>query len=515
VYVYREILSVKFFLKSFFVLVPLALGLFMMNGCHKELFTNKGGVSFSTDTLTFDTVFTTLGSVTQGFTIRNTQSKSINISDIKLLQLSGTQFRILVPPNPAATPGIEYKNIDIPAHDSIYVFVEVTVQPNNANNPFVLLDKIQFTTNGVIQDVVLEAMGQNAHYYFSYQVMPYTTFTFPNDKPNIIVNKNGGLPIFAVDTGATCIIPPGCKIFMGPGAVMTVDGTLKTSPTPTWSDSIIFQYIRTDYGGLPGEWLGITYSRIATINLSHVIIDQSTFGLSDEYVLDLLSQAQITTSNLNSYINNPIPNVTLDKVIIRNTSSSALTAIRTNLTATNCLFFSSSGSMVLLGMGGTYSMTNCTLANSYGQYTSSQNPVLTIADAIVYLNNAPKIGPYPTTVTITNSIIAGNTTQPVYNEIGFGLSGQSSDNITFRNSFLTSPADSITAYGAINTNNIDTAVEPQYLNPALFTMPASNNYMPDSGSIVLGKITSPVSPTDLYDYPRSNPSSIGAIEYHH
>jgi hypothetical protein len=92
--------------------IPLALGLLMMDGCHKEQFSTKGALSFSTDTLTFDTVFTTLGSTTQSFLIHNTQSKSLNISDIKLMQLAGTQFRIAIPPN---APGNEFKNIDIPA----------------------------------------------------------------------------------------------------------------------------------------------------------------------------------------------------------------------------------------------------------------------------------------------------------------------------------------------------------------------------------------------------------------
>ena len=500
----------KVLLKSLFLLLPLLAGLLMTNSCHKELFTNKGGLSFSSDTLTFDTVFTTLGSVTKSFTVRNTQSRAITISDIKLLGLSGSQFRILID----GQNGPEVKNKVIPAHDSIYIFVEVTVQPNNANNPFVIFDAIQFVTNGITQNVVLEAMGQNAHYYFSYQVLRNTTFTFPTDKPNIIVNKNGGLPIFAVDTGATCIIPAGCKIFMGPGAVMTVDGTLNAMAT-SWSDSTIFQYIRTDYPGQPGLWLGITYSRIATINMSHVIIDQSTFGISDEYVLDAIAQSQITTSNLNTYSTNPTPTVTLDKVIIRNTSSSAITAIQTKFTATNCLFFSCGGGLVQLGMGGTYNINNCTFANLYNNNITSQNQALTIFDQLYYLKTKIPVGPYATTVNVTNSIIGGNTSPNNGNDIYFVLAQPSSDHIAFNTCFLTTTADSITAYQATNINNIDTPGDPQqYLRPALFSSPYNNNYMPDSASIVVGKVSNPGG-SDLYDFTRPNPACIGAIEWHH
>jgi hypothetical protein len=507
---------VKVFLKPFILLIPLLAGLMMMDGCHKELFSTKGALSFSGDTLTFDTVFTTLGSVTQSFTIRNTQNKSLNISDIKLLQLAGTQYRISIPPFPAATAGIEYKNIDIPAHDSLYVFVEVTINPNTANNPFIVLDQIKFVTNGITQDVTLEAMGQNAHYYFSYQVLRGATFTFPTDKPNIIVNKNGGLPIFAVDTGATCIIPAGCKIFMAPNAVMTVDGTLNALAT-SWSDSTIFQYIRTDYGGLPGQWLGITYSRKATINMSHVIIDQSTFGISDEYVLDEIAQAQITTSNLTTnYINSPSqqPAITLNNVIIRNTTTTAMQAICTKLTATNCLFFSSEGVLIQIGMGGTYNITNCTFANNYGSPGNTQNPILNIIDEIPsYLSTGPPVGPYATTVNINNTIVAGNTGQNG-DQLGFLLLQQASDHLSFNNCFLTAPFDSISAY-ATNTNNIDTAVDPQQsLSPMLFTSPQNNNYMPDSASIVIGRGNDSTH-LDLYGYSRSPNPCIGAIQWHH
>jgi hypothetical protein len=502
-----KIHPVKIFLKPLLILLPLVVGLFLMNSCHKEQFSKSGALSFSTDTLTFDTVFTTLGSTTKYFMIRNNQSKSLNISDIKLMQLSGSQFRI----NVDGVNGTEFKNVDIPAHDSLYVFVEVTIQPNNINNPFVIFDQVQFITNGVTQKVVLEAMGQNAYYHFSDSIIRDTTWH--NDKPHIIVNRNGGLPILEIKQGRTLTLLPGTQIYMGPNAVITVDGGLVSAPGGSWSDSIKFQYIRTDYPNQPGQWLGITYSRSANINLNHVIIDQSTFGISDEYVLDILANALITTSDIRNYASNPIPTVTLDKVIIRNASSSAMTAIRTNLTATNSLFTSASGQLVVLGMGGTYHVDNCTIANGYSQYVTHQSPSLTLLDQIYYIDRSTKIGPYATTATFNNTIVTGNISGG--NEIGFGLGQQSSDAFTFNNCFLTSPRDSVSAY-AVNNNNIDTAGDPMnVLRPSLFKAPYSNNYMPDSSTIVLQYVTSPVSGTDLFDYPRPTPrSSIGAIEWH-
>lgn len=474
----------------------------MMDSCHKEQFTTKGTLSFSTDTLTFDTVFTTLGSTTKFFKVRNTQSKSINVSDIKLMQLQGNQFRI----NVDGISGTEFKNIDIPAHDSIYVFVEVTINPNSANNPFVIFDQVQFVTNGITQNVVLEAMGQNAYYHFSEHITGIVTW--PNDKPHVIVNKNGGLPFLAIDTNSFLNLRPNTQIYMGPSALITVDGTLRNEPgsTPTWNDSIVFQYIRHDYPNAPGQWLGITYSRIATVNLNHVIIDQSTFGLSDEYVLDVIANAQITTSNLTTYASDQTPAVTLDKCIIRNCSSSALTAIRTNLTATNCLFHSSGGQMVVLGVGGTYNITNCTMANVYNYYTNHQNPSLSITDGITYIDAAKtRVGPYATVANIKNTVVAGS----LQNEL-----------------YISPPPSMVTA--TFHYCNLTTVVDSFHLiQPAddscvfnsntgsLFRAPYNNDYFPDSTTSPLynkGDITVQ-RPDDLFDFIRNSKHTVGAIEW--
>ncbi|MBS1595087.1 MAG: hypothetical protein JST90_12270 [Bacteroidetes bacterium] len=488
--------------KALIVIVPILIAALLMNSCHKEQFAKSGALSFSTDTLTFDTVFTTLGSTTRYFKVRNTQSKSLLVSDIKLLQLQGNQFRI----NVDGVAGTEFTNVDIPAHDSIYVFVEVTVNPNNQNNPFVILDQIQFTTNGNTQNVVLEAMGQNAHYYFSDSATMTSPVTFYNDKPNIIVNRNGGLPIFAVKPGATLTIQPKAQIFMGPNAVITVDGTLNAHGGD-WSDSIVFQYIRRDYQNAPGQWLGITYSRGATINMDHVIVDQSTFGVSDEYVLDLLASAQITTSDLRNYSSSATPTVTLDKCIIRNCSSNALTAIQTNLTATNCLIHSSGGQMVVLGMGGTYTMNNCTMvdASQFNPYINHQNPSLTLTDRLSYLNTNTPVGPYTTTVSISNSTVVGSqdneiafTPAPSMLAAHFSYCNLSMNQDTF--SLLQPLPDSC----VFNSNLNQLFYNPQY-----------GDFRPDSLTSPLYNKGNPATqrPDDLYDYTRGTRHSVGAIEW--
>ena len=80
--------------------------------------TKKDVLKFSNDTLTFDTVFTTLGSVTRYFKVENPLKEAIKIDEIRLSGLPGTQFRI----NVDCTPGTAIYDVEIPAQDYIYIF---------------------------------------------------------------------------------------------------------------------------------------------------------------------------------------------------------------------------------------------------------------------------------------------------------------------------------------------------------------------------------------------------------
>src|SRR5579862_8751340 len=122
--------TLKFLRLSIVLAMPLML-LFFSN-CKKDQFTTSP-LAFSNDTLTFDTVFTTLGSTTLYFKVFN-HSKNPAKFDVQLMHLEGQQFRI----NVDGTPGDHFSGVQIPGKDSIYVFVEVTVDPNNQQNPFVL-----------------------------------------------------------------------------------------------------------------------------------------------------------------------------------------------------------------------------------------------------------------------------------------------------------------------------------------------------------------------------------------
>src|SRR4029078_4579571 len=105
-------------------LLPLLIVIVVI-ACKKESFTTNPAdrLNTSEDTLHFDTVFTTTGSISQVVKIINDNNKSIQVSSVKIAGGSNSFFKI----NVDGIPGPEVKNVDIAANDSAYVFVTVSI----------------------------------------------------------------------------------------------------------------------------------------------------------------------------------------------------------------------------------------------------------------------------------------------------------------------------------------------------------------------------------------------------
>ena len=124
-----------------YLLLTLLLTLGLLWSCKPDdsvLESDVQALQFSADTLTFDTVFTTIGSVTRWITIYNPTSRDMVLDEIRLVNQSNGVFRL----NIDGIPGNQASNVLIPSKDSIYIFAEVTVDPNNTSNPLVIYDQI-------------------------------------------------------------------------------------------------------------------------------------------------------------------------------------------------------------------------------------------------------------------------------------------------------------------------------------------------------------------------------------
>ncbi|HRF79628.1 MAG TPA: hypothetical protein PL070_06035, partial [Flavobacteriales bacterium] len=143
------------------LLLTLVLAVFATS-CRKDAkFTDEAGIrlEFSRDTVLFDTIFASVGSVTKRFVARNPNNNAVRVN-IALEGGSPSPFRI----NVDGATGTSFSDVEILGGDSIFIFVEATLDQGNQSNPFVIEDHIRFNTNGTDQAVLLVAWGRNANF---------------------------------------------------------------------------------------------------------------------------------------------------------------------------------------------------------------------------------------------------------------------------------------------------------------------------------------------------------------
>ena len=202
-------------------------------------------LDFSIDTVTFDTIFTSIGSTTQHFTVYNPYEENVLISRIKLAGGDYSSFRL----NINGDPTNEAYEVEIPARDSIYIFVEVTIDPNGQNLPMVVQDSIEFTTNANVQNIKLVAYGQDFKLIKDENIK---TTKWTAEKPYLVYGNA------YVDSTSTLTIEPGTKIYFHKNAGMYVKGTVIADGA--FQSPIIFQADRLEdaYKNIPDQWKGIT-----------------------------------------------------------------------------------------------------------------------------------------------------------------------------------------------------------------------------------------------------------------
>ncbi len=333
---------------SLFIIIAAS---FIFFSCKKnDIITSKDAIiNFSTDSLKFDTVFTSVGSVTQSFKIINNNKQRVLLSSIKLMGGINSSFKTNI--DGAATP--EVTNVEIPGEDSIYVFVTLNVNPTTSNLPFVISDSILVQYNNNQKYVHLEGFGQNAR--FLRNEIIDTNTTWDNTLPYVILDG------ISIDENATLTIEAGTKIYFHANSPMFINGTLLVNgqqPNP-----VLFAGDRLDdyYRDLPGSWPGLYFSESSKNNkLVFAKIENSLSGIT----------CKSSTINVN-------PQIVIEQTIINNAYDAGLHLEGTSADVSNSLF-SNCGTNIRIRKGGNYNFTFCTAASYSNRFLFRTKPVLSI-----------------------------------------------------------------------------------------------------------------------------------------
>lgn len=351
-----------------------------------DKFTNDSSIrlSFSSDTVRFDTVFTTVGTATKRLKIYNKNKNAVTISAMELVNADKTGFRM----NVDGESGDKIFNVDILAKDSTYVFIEANIDPLNQNNPLLIRDSIRIQFNGVTQYVILEAIGQDVVILDNKIVDQNTAFSA--NKPYLIYNT------LTVNKGVTLTIDKNAMLYFHKDAKVDLKGTIMAKGTI--AEPIVFRGDRTDnmlespvllYDRVPGQWQGI-------------FVDSDSYG-------NVFENVRVRNGIYGMVFKSSDPQkekASLTNVIIQNTTKEGLWAINSNILVKNSLFANSSIYAVRL-LGGKYQFIHCTVANyMYGAFITLRKPAVLIGNTGLDFEDKQQTYPLQECL-FANSIVSG------------------------------------------------------------------------------------------------------------
>lgn len=452
--------------------------------CEDEKYLSSSDVKlrFSVDTVMFDTVFTTIGSTTQHLKIHNPFDQKVLISSIKLAKGERSNFRL----NINGVSANEVKNLEIAPFDSLYIFVEVTIDPSGQNLPLVVKDSIEFVTNSNRQDVDLVAWGQD-FVLVKQQKLKNTTWT--NDKPYLVYNYA------FVDSNATLTIEPGTKIYFHKDAGLYVKGRVVANGTV--ENPIIFQGDRFEdvYANVPDQWNQILlYSGSLNNEFSNVEIKNANIGLQVGNIED-----------------EGFATVKLKNAKIQNMAYAGIFAMKSEIMAENCLITNCGFYAVALLVGGSYEFNHSTIANYSGGYglKSRSTPSLHIQNYLKINSDKPAYIGALSKANFGNCIIAGNIADN--NEILISRNPEALFNYKFDRCIL-QVADSFKTSNSDHYINILKGIDPKFVDPYKKLNFELDTLSPakDAGKLTIGRLV----PSDLKGRDRliDKGPDIGALE---
>jgi len=349
-----------------------ALGSLTMPGCkpREEELQTSGALEFSADTVKFDTVFTTLRTVTKRLWVYNRNPKGVNVDLVTLDQPATTPYTLVINGDLKQTAA----NLFIRGEDSLLILVRAKLPDNGlsgAAKSYVLEEKLNFRTNGQDQRVLLRSFGQNIYLHDNVQFT--RSVTWDKDRPHVLYNS------VVVPAGVTLRIMPGTRIYGHAGATLIVRGTLLVNspadytPGTGATDTVkagntnIVRFTgdrsgETQYATAPGQWTGIMLDASSRGNvIRYAQIQNATFGLLLYNPSNLSPQPDVTIQNsVIRYISGA--GVSFASISNTGLPGAGVLSLSGKATITNTLF-SDCYEYAVLGYGGDYSLNYCTIAN--------------------------------------------------------------------------------------------------------------------------------------------------------
>jgi len=507
--------------------------LIFWSSCRKDFdfSPSTGSLLFSKDTVYLDTVFTNIGSSTYNLKVYNRSNTDIVIPTLRLSQGQNSLYRLNVDgrTGSGAISGKEFENVEILAKDSMFIFIETTIDIENladSQTQFLYTDAIEFDTGSNLQKVELVTLVKDAVFIFPQRFIDGTTgetiietltfdidgdgiddettiqgrfltdaeLTFTNEKPYVIYGYA------AVDDGKTLTIDAGARVHFhaNSGLLITDGGSLKVNGVPSndlelMEGEVIFSGDRLEpsFEDVPGQWQTIWLFNGSTANdFNHTTIKNSIVGILSDGNQNDNSKLLVTNTQ------------------IYNSSNFGILGSGTSINGENIVINNSGQSSFAGTYGGRYNFVHCTFAN-YWNNSFRQFPSVLLNNFIVDEDNTTFTNPLDE-ANFTNCIIYGNDNP----ELILDKDNADTFNFKFTNCLIrfNDPNNNFTGdqYDFVNTALYENVIfnnDPEFLDPNNSMLQIPNGSSADGLGIIFGNLN-----TDILNTTRGATPDLGAYE---
>ncbi|TVZ50938.1 hypothetical protein [Dokdonia sp. Hel_I_53] len=503
----------------------LLISIISASSCRNDFETTEstGNLEFSRDTVYLDTVFTNIGSSTFNLKVYNRSDDAISIPSVQLGNGENSNYRL----NVDGVPGRVFENVEILAKDSIFIFIETTLDINqvgDGNNEFLYTDVIEFNSAGAQQRVALVTLVKDAIFLFperdgatgiieTLDVNGVETsiegryllddeLIFTNEKPYVVYGyvavgdpENGTAKTLTIDAGARIHFHADSGLLIADNATLAINGSLSADQEALENEVILeSDRLETVFSEVPGQWGTILLTDGSVNNtINYATIKNATVGILNE-----------------SNTDTGIANLTLSNTQIYNASAVGLLNRFSNVNAFNTIINNCGQFSMLIQLGGSYDFTHCTFANYWtGSFRNTPSVFL---DNSLTASETLFVGDL-TSANFTNCIIYGNQE----NEIGFNKEEGALFNYKFSNTQLRfddifGNFENDPLYDFSNTGTYENVIrggDPDFLNPELNKLQVGENTSGNNLGLPAGAIEYPL---DLIGTTRSNSPDFGAYE---
>ncbi len=335
-------------MRWFFHIIMAAAVACTVGACDDDDFTSSSSawLTLSADTISFDTVFSSVPTAMKDFWVYNKSGSGIRLSSVRLERGNQSGFRVNVDGIYLGdVTGWQTAEAEVRDGDSIRVFVELTANSSGSGDMQLTEDNVVFTLeSGNVQKVNLRAMAWDA-VMLSDPVIS-SDETFSAEKPIVIYGT------LRIEEGATLTLSAGAALYMHDDTGMEVYGTLLSQGKP--GNEVVLRGYRIDrmfdylpYDGVSGQWRGIHFYESSYDNvLEYTDLHSAFTGIE-------IDSADISRSKL-----------TLSCSTVHNCQGDGLISRSSSMTISNSLFSNALGDCINVD-GGNIMIDNCTFAQFY------------------------------------------------------------------------------------------------------------------------------------------------------